>query len=109
MSHRSTGAITERTERVLEVKCLLKGVIEPKTQFPPLIMELKILKMESLEHEKSHIILPDWTLPVIFEALNLCLLLPASKKTRVLEALTTMAREHIQVQIVGLSFKLQLM
>lgn len=84
------------------VKCLLKRVIETKTQFPPLIMELKILKMESLEHEKSHTILPGWTLPVIFEALNLCLLFPASnKKTRVLEAPTTMVMGHIQVQIVG--------
>lgn len=56
-----------------------------ETPFPPSVMELKILTMESLEHEMSHIIiLPGWALPFIFEALNQCLRVSASnKKTHV--------------------------
>lgn len=87
--------------------CLLIRVIETKTPFPPLIIELKILKLEWLEHEQSHIILPSWTLPFIFKALNLCLLLPAPNKTRILEALTIMAREHTGTQLQKVGTELQ--
>lgn len=43
-------------------------------------MEFKLLKMERLEHELSQrTILPGWTL-LFVEALNQCLLVPASNK-----------------------------
>lgn len=43
-------------------------------------MELKILKMERLEQEMPHIIIFGQALSFIFQALNQCLLVPASNK-----------------------------
>ena len=43
-------------------------------------MGLKILKMGRLEQEMPHIILSSQTLSFIFQALNQCLMVPASNK-----------------------------
>lgn len=64
-------------------------------QFPPSIMELKILKMERLQQEMPHIILSSQTLSFIFQALNQCLLVPAPTRRRMfLDSLTVLVNEH---------------